>query len=54
MAPVDDTFWGDLYGKVEDPFGHHWSIATHVRDMTAEEVEQAAVEFFSQAAAAPS
>ena len=27
--PIDDMFWGDRYGKVEDPFGHQWSIATH-------------------------
>ena len=45
--PIDDTFWGDRFGKLEDPFGHEWSIATHVKDMTAEEVEQAAVAAFS-------
>jgi uncharacterized glyoxalase superfamily protein PhnB len=39
--PVADMFWGDRYGKVEDPFGHHWSIATHVRDVTPEEMRQA-------------
>jgi uncharacterized glyoxalase superfamily protein PhnB len=32
-------FWGDRYCKLEDPFGHHWSVATHVRDLTMEEVE---------------
>lgn len=37
--PVNDMFWGDRYGKVEDPFGHHWSIATHVRDVSAEEIQ---------------
>ncbi len=36
--PVADMFWGDRYGKVVDPFGHEWSIATHVRDMTQEEM----------------
>jgi len=46
--PVGDTFWGDRYGKVTDPFGHHWSIATHVRDMTPEEMKQAMLETFSQ------
>jgi PhnB protein len=30
---VADQFWGDRYGRVVDPFGHHWSIATHVRDV---------------------
>ena len=39
--PLDDMFWGDRYGKVEDPFGHHWSIATHVRDVSTEEMQQA-------------
>lgn len=39
--PVADMFWGDRYGCVTDPFGHCWSIATHVRDMTAEEIREA-------------
>ena len=39
--PVEDQFWGDRYGKLEDPFGHHWSIATHVRDVTADEMQKA-------------
>jgi hypothetical protein len=40
--PLDDTFWGDRYGKLEDPFGHHWSVATHVRDVKPEELREAA------------
>jgi uncharacterized glyoxalase superfamily protein PhnB len=39
--PVADQFWGDRYGKLEDPFGHHWSIATHVRDVSMEEAQKA-------------
>ncbi len=39
--PVDDMFWGDRYGRLEDPFGHHWSVATHLRDMSPEEMKQA-------------
>jgi len=39
--PVDDMFWGDRYGKIEDPFGHHWSVGTHVRDVSSEEMQQA-------------
>jgi uncharacterized glyoxalase superfamily protein PhnB len=39
--PLDDTFWGDRYGKIEDPFGHHWSVATHLRDVSPEEMQQA-------------
>jgi len=40
--PVEDAFWGDRYGVIEDPFGHSWSVATHVRDMTEDEVREAA------------
>jgi PhnB protein len=39
--PVQDMFWGDRYGKIEDPFGHHWSVATHVRDVSLEEAQKA-------------
>jgi uncharacterized glyoxalase superfamily protein PhnB len=35
--PLTDMFWGDRYGKVKDPFGHHWSVATHKEDVTPEE-----------------
>ena len=38
--PVADMFWGDRYGKLEDPFGHHWSVATHTRDLTAGEIQE--------------
>ncbi|MES2692822.1 MAG: VOC family protein [Verrucomicrobiota bacterium] len=40
--PVQDMFWGDRYGQVEDPFGHSWSIATHVKDLTPAEIAEAA------------
>jgi PhnB protein len=39
--PVADMFWGDRYGQLEDPFGHRWSVATHVREVSQEEVQQA-------------
>lgn len=39
--PMEDMFWGDRYGVVEDPFGHNWSIATHIRDVSPEEMKQA-------------
>ena len=39
--PVADMFWGDRYGIVVDPFGHNWSVATHIRDMTPEEMIEA-------------
>jgi PhnB protein len=42
--PVENMFWGDRYGQLEDPFGHHWSVATHLRDVTPEELERGARE----------
>lgn len=39
--PVADQFWGDRYGVLEDPFGHRWSVATHVREVTPEEMAAA-------------
>ncbi|MES2019552.1 MAG: VOC family protein [Pseudomonadota bacterium] len=40
MAPAD-MFWGDRYGVLTDPFGHSWSVATHVKDATPEEMKAA-------------
>lgn len=39
--PVADMFWGDRYGIIVDPFGHNWSIATHLRDMSEAELQDA-------------
>jgi PhnB protein len=39
--PVTDMFWGALYGVLEDPFGHAWSVATQVRDLSPQEIEAA-------------
>ena len=36
--PVADMFWGDRYGTLEDPFGHRWSVATHVRDVSPDQM----------------
>jgi uncharacterized glyoxalase superfamily protein PhnB len=49
-APIMDAFWGDRYGKVRDPFGHEWGIATHKEDLTPEEIGKRQVEFFKQMA----
>jgi PhnB protein len=40
-TPLTDSFWGDRYGLVIDPFGHRWSMATHINDVTAQEIERA-------------
>jgi len=50
VMPVSDMFWGDRYGVLEDPFGHRWSLATHTRDLTPDEIRQAAREFCTPAA----
>ncbi|MGA7780613.1 MAG: VOC family protein [Paraburkholderia sp.] len=36
-----DMFWGDRFAQLEDPFGHKWSVATHQRDVSQDELEQA-------------
>lgn len=46
--PVSDQFWGDRYGKLKDPFGHKWSIATHVKDMSADEMKRSMDEAMAQ------
>ena len=38
--PVMEQFWGDRYGKLKDPFGHSWSVATHVKDLSAEDMKR--------------
>lgn len=40
-----DMFWGDRYGSFTDPFGHKWSMATHIADPTPEEMEKAMAAF---------
>jgi PhnB protein len=39
---VADQFWGDRFGSITDPFGHSWSIATHVEDVPPEEMAERA------------
>jgi uncharacterized glyoxalase superfamily protein PhnB len=48
IQPLEDQFWGDRTGCLEDPFGHHWWLAQHIKDLTPEELEKAAESFFSQ------
>ena len=51
MAPADQ-FWGDRFGKVTDPFGHLWAIATRIEDLTDEEIHARAAQWHAQASAA--
>jgi PhnB protein len=46
--PLSDMFWGDRFGKVIDPFGHHWGIATHKEELTGEEIEKRRIEWEKQ------
>ncbi|MGA2229944.1 MAG: VOC family protein [Tepidisphaeraceae bacterium] len=46
--PVADMFWGDRYGKIIDPFGQHWAISTHKENVSHEEANRRAAEFFKK------
>lgn len=48
MGQLTDQFWGDRCGTVSDPFGFQWTIATRKEDLTREELDQRAAEFFKQ------
>ena len=41
VMPLADQFWGDRYGIVRDPFGHQWSMASHVQDLTDDDIKKA-------------
>jgi uncharacterized glyoxalase superfamily protein PhnB len=45
--PAMDMFWGDRYGTVTDPYGHKWSFATHIKDVTPDEMKAAMQEAFA-------
>jgi len=51
VMPLDNMFWGDRYGKIEDPFGHQWSLATHVEDVAPEEMKRRSEEMMAKMAA---
>ena len=48
--PLQDMFWGDRYGKLTDPFGQQWGIATHIEDVAPEDMKRRQEAFFSKAA----
>jgi PhnB protein len=48
LMPVQDMFWGARYGKIVDPFGHEWGINQQLRELTSEETDAAAAEFFAK------
>jgi uncharacterized glyoxalase superfamily protein PhnB len=48
IMPPMDMFWGDRYGAVRDPYGHKWAFATHVKDMTPDEMKAAMGQMFAE------
>jgi PhnB protein len=45
--PLQEMFWGDLHGQLDDPFGHRWNISQHLRDVPHEEVVAATAKLFA-------
>jgi len=50
IMPVADMFWGDRYGQFTDPYGHTWGLSTHVKDLSEQEIEKGAKDFYAQMA----
>ena len=48
LMPLADQFWGDRYGIVKDPFGHQWSIGSHIEDLTHEQKNERACKAMAQ------
>jgi PhnB protein len=48
--PPQDMFWGDRFGKLTDPFGHQWALATHIEDVAPAEMDKRAQAFMAQMA----
>ena len=46
--PLADQFWGDRYGQVSDPFGIRWSLATHIKDVTPDDMKKVMDEMSKQ------
>jgi PhnB protein len=48
--PLENQFWGDRFGKLTDPYGHQWGLATHVEDVAPDEMERRAAAWMKKAA----
>jgi PhnB protein len=48
VEPVEDKFYGDRAGQIEDPWGHRWNLMTHVEDVSPEEMHKRAAEYADQ------
>jgi len=53
LSPLADMFWGDRYGKLEDPFGNQWMLATHKEDVPPKEMNRRGQQFMAQMAGRP-
>lgn len=51
VTPMADMFWGDRCGTVKDPFGYAWTVATHVCELSEDEIQEGAKAFMAKAAA---
>jgi len=51
LMPPTEMFWGDRFAKISDPFGHHWALATHVRDVSPEQMAKGAEDWAASAQA---
>ena len=49
IQPLMDAFWGDRYGRIKDPFGHEWGVATHIEDVPEAEMRRRAEAFATSA-----
>jgi PhnB protein len=50
ISPLADMFWGDRFGKLDDPFGHSWSLATHIEDVAPQEMAKRSKEAMAKMA----
>jgi PhnB protein len=46
LQPLQEQFWGDRYGQIQDPFGYRWGLAQHIRDVPQEEIVRIAATIF--------
>ena len=53
LMPLTDMFWGDRFGRLRDPYGHVWAIATHKEDLSPAEMQKRQAEFMAQVARQP-
>jgi PhnB protein len=47
MSPLENMFWGDRMGMIRDPYGHVWSVATHIEHVSDEQMQQRVQEFMA-------